>query len=153
MGGPLWSSSDLVSASTSITSARSTSTSTQTPASTTPTTPHWRAPSIDCAVKGSATPVSPSPSPTLKSGPQSALVIPDRFSRLPVLPATRIDGHRHRRAMESELPCFGRGLPARAGRASRPIWLAHVIWARPKPSAEWPMCTVPSHNFHLDYFE
>jgi hypothetical protein len=32
------------------------------------------------------------------------------------------------------LPCFGRGLPARAGRASRPIWLAHVIWARPKPS-------------------
>jgi hypothetical protein len=39
-GGPLWSSSGLISASASITPARSTSMSTQTPASTTPTAPH-----------------------------------------------------------------------------------------------------------------
>jgi hypothetical protein len=93
-GGPLWSSSGLVSASASITPARSTSTSTQTLASTTPMAPHWRAPSADRAAMGSTTPVSPSPPPTLKSGPHSALVIPDRFFRLPVPPATGIDRSR-----------------------------------------------------------
>jgi hypothetical protein len=115
-GGPLWSSSGLAFTSTSTTPARSTSTSTQTPASTPPTAPHRRAPSADRAAMGSATPVSPSPPPTLKLGPHSAVVIPDRVSRLPVPPATGIDGHRRRRTMGSELPCFGNGLPAHGDR-------------------------------------
>jgi hypothetical protein len=115
-GGPLWSSSGLVSASTSITPARSTSTSTQTPASTTPTAPHRRAPSADRAAMGSATPVSPSPPPTLKSDPHSAMVIPDRFSRLRVPPTTGIDRSRRLPAPWQRLPCSGSGLPAHGDR-------------------------------------
>jgi hypothetical protein len=92
-----------------------------------------------------------------KCTPNRIPALPTRSSTLfplPSPPATAgIDRSRRRRAMGSKLPCFGRGLPARAGRASRPIWLAHVNWAKPKPSAEWPMCTVHPHNFHLDYFE
>jgi hypothetical protein len=44
-GGPLWSSSGLVSTSASTTPARSTSASMQTPVSTPPMAPHWSAPS------------------------------------------------------------------------------------------------------------
>jgi hypothetical protein len=90
-GGPLWSSSGLVSASMITTSARSTSASMQTLASTPPMAPHWRAPSARPHRHGERYSNEPLPSPTPQIGPPPCRGVPQPPCSLPL--AT---GHRNR---------------------------------------------------------